>query len=204
MKFLSDPNPDVHNATRVALDKFMNEIKKIARLKRGIAESKRGQAEDDNGKRAESTNRSDVSAGSPGSPIASDKASLLSPREEQSGDEDASRDGDGVSSTAGGDTTSADDGEEDYIPGQDVQVDHSKILEILVTFLAGAGEYFIPIPTTTHSYSNYTTLLMLSKTKRSSSHHYGGSTASLRSHLRRSFPSYQNSCHKFYLLYQMV
>lgn len=144
MKFLSDPNPDVHNATRVALDKFMNEIKKIARLKRGIAESKRGQAEDEGGKQAESTNRSDASPGSPGSPTTSDKASLLSPREEQSGDE-ASRDGDGVSSTAGGDTTSADDGEEDYIPGQDVQVDHSKILEILVTFLAGAGDQTFPL-----------------------------------------------------------
>lgn len=149
MKFLSDPNPDVHNATRVALDKFMNEIKKIARLKRGIAESKRGQPEDDNGKRAESTIRSDASLGSPGSLITSDKASLLSPREEASGEQsgdEASRDGDGVSSTAGGDTTSADDGEEDYIPGQDVQVDHSKILEILVMFLAGAGEQSIPIP----------------------------------------------------------
>ncbi|KAE9970205.1 hypothetical protein BLS_005009 [Venturia inaequalis] len=140
MKFLSDPNPDVHNATRVALDKFMSEIKKIARLKRGIAESKRGQAEDDNGKQAESTNRSDVGPESPDSPITSDKGSLLSPREEQSGDEEISRDGDGVSSTAGGDTTSGDDGEEDYIPGQDVEVDHSKILEILVTFLAGADE----------------------------------------------------------------
>ncbi|QDS71893.1 hypothetical protein FKW77_010214 [Venturia effusa] len=139
MKFLSDPNPDVHNATRVALDKFLNEIKKIARLKRGIAESRRGQAEEDVGKRAESTSRSDGSPGSPVSLITSDKASFASRREEHS-IEETSREDDGVSSTAGGESTSADDVEEDYIPGQDVQVDHSKILEILVTFLAGSDE----------------------------------------------------------------
>lgn len=139
-KFLSDSNPDVHTTTQVALDKFLNEIKKIARLKRGIAESKRGQAEDGAPKRAESTNRSDVSPGSPSSIIASEKASFHANRVEHSGSE-ASGDDDGVSSTAGDDTTSADEGEEDWIPGQDVQVDHSKILDILVSFLAGSGKY---------------------------------------------------------------
>jgi vacuole morphology and inheritance protein 14 len=140
-KFLSDSNPDVHTATQVALDKFLNEIKKIARLKRGIAESKRGQAEDGIVKRSDSTNRSDISPGSPGSAVASDKASFQAHKEGQNGSE-ASGDEDGQSSTAGDDTTSADEGEEDWIPGQDVQVDHSKILDILVTFLGGSGKQY--------------------------------------------------------------
>ncbi|KAF2436257.1 ARM repeat-containing protein [Tothia fuscella] len=111
-KYLSDPNQDVHTATQVCLDKFLAEIKKIARLKRGIAESKRSQA-GDGIKRSSSTAEG----------------------QEESGDTDDHSE----SSTAGDDTTSA-DGEEDWIPGQDVQVDHSKILGILVTFLGGSSE----------------------------------------------------------------
>ena len=42
LKFLSDPNQDVHTATKVALDRFLAEIKKIAAVKKGIAESRRG------------------------------------------------------------------------------------------------------------------------------------------------------------------
>jgi len=45
-KFLSDSNQDVHTATQVALEKFLAEIKKIARLKRGLALSKRSQVEE--------------------------------------------------------------------------------------------------------------------------------------------------------------
>jgi vacuole morphology and inheritance protein 14 len=136
-KFLSDSNPDVHTATQVALDKFLSEIKKIARLKRGIAESKRGQAEDGAAKRSESTNQSDISPGSPGSAV-SGKPSFA--HKEEHSESEESEDEDGESSTAGDDTTSADEAEEDWIPGQDVHVDHSKILDILVTFLGGSGK----------------------------------------------------------------
>jgi vacuole morphology and inheritance protein 14 len=135
-KFLSDSNQDVHTATQVALDKFLAEIKKIARLKRGIAESKRSQA-GEGVKRSESTDRSDISPGS--APASAD--GRLSPRKnrEREGESDDSGDDHTESSTAGDDTSTSADGEEDWIPGQDVQVDHTKILDILVTFLGGSS-----------------------------------------------------------------
>ena len=107
-KFLSDPNRDVHVATQGALERFLNEIKKIARIKKGIAESRRGQ----NDKDEERSN-------------SSDSASF---RTERSDPNDPSDDGRGGPA----------DG--DWIPGQDVQVDHSKILEILVEFLGSPSE----------------------------------------------------------------
>jgi len=134
-KFLSDSNQDVHTATSVALDKFLAEIKQIARLKRGIAESKRSQH--GNGlKRSDSTARSDISPGS----APSSRSGTASPRKGNPTDADSDDSGDDVteSSTVGDDTTSG-DGEGDWIPGQDVQVDHTKILDILVTFLGGSS-----------------------------------------------------------------
>ncbi|PKS07071.1 hypothetical protein jhhlp_005668 [Lomentospora prolificans] len=41
LKFLSDPNRDVHVATRKCLDKFLNEIKRISHVRKGITESKK-------------------------------------------------------------------------------------------------------------------------------------------------------------------
>lgn len=107
-KFLSDPNRDVHVATQGALERFLNEIKKIARIKKGIAESRKGQNDKDE-ERSNST----------------DSGSF---RTERSDLNERSEDG------PGGPT----DG--DWIPGQDVQVDHSKILEILVEFLGSPSE----------------------------------------------------------------
>ncbi len=107
-KFLSDPNRDVHVATQGALERFLNEIKKIARIRKGLAESRKGQTEKDE----EHLNSSDTaSIGSEGSVI-----------------NERSEDG------PGGPT------DDDWIPGQDVQVDHSKILAILVTFLGSPSE----------------------------------------------------------------
>jgi vacuole morphology and inheritance protein 14 len=134
-KFLSDNNQDLHTATQVALDKFLSEIKKIARLKRGLAESKRSQV-GRGAKRSESTNRSDISRRSSRS-IDSEALSGQG-KKRNSIDADDSLDDDGVSSTAGDDATSADT-EEDWIPGQDVFVDHARILDILVTFLGGSS-----------------------------------------------------------------
>ena len=119
-KFLSDTNPDVHTATQKALERFLNEIKKIARLKQGLADSRRGQPKGAVG------DDSSISK-SPGS---------TSPARE---------DGDGDGSGSETDSDSSDDdgtsaaGEDDWIPGQDVQVDHAKVLDILVTFLGGTS-----------------------------------------------------------------
>ncbi len=106
-KFLSDPNRDVHVATQGALERFLNEIKKIARIKRGIAESHKGPRD----------GRVKHSASSDTASIRTDQSTL----NEKS------------------DVADIDSGlpneNEDWVPGQDVQVDHSRILEILVAFL---------------------------------------------------------------------
>ena len=122
-KFLSDPNRDVHVATQGALERFLNEIKKVARIKRGIAESRKSPS-DLNRKRSNGSEGEGSSA----------QTDLGSGNEKQ---EDAIADSDSDT----GDDADAPNPDGDWIPGQDVQVDHAKILEILVTFLdASIGE----------------------------------------------------------------
>lgn len=111
--FLSDPNRDVHVATQGALERFLNEIKKIARIKRRIAESRKGQIDG----REKHSNSSDSAS------VRTDQSTL----NEKSDIIDADS---GVPNDSHGGHI---DG--DWVPGQDVQVDHSKILEILVAFL---------------------------------------------------------------------
>lgn len=117
-KFLSDPNRDVHVATQGALERFLNEIKRIARIKRGIEESRRGQS-DSKLKHSDSSDsgsvRTDRSTVNEKSDVAEWETDV----------HDGQADG-------------------DWVPGQDVQVDHSKILEILVTFLdSSSGRIYI-------------------------------------------------------------
>lgn len=106
LRFLSDSNRDVHVATQGCLDKFLNEIKRIARIKKGIAESKRSKEE--KRKRLDSV----------------DSTSARPQLEE----------GDEVDSE-----TAADDedleSEDDWVPGQDVQINHKAILEIVTATL---------------------------------------------------------------------
>ncbi|KAI9892671.1 MAG: hypothetical protein M1814_001365 [Vezdaea aestivalis] len=120
-KFLSDTNQDVQVATQTLLDKFLNEIKRVARVKQGIEESRKGHGDD----------KSTKQPGSPGS--------------------DSLRSGDGTRGEPTGsigvesDSTTAKDGPEgnvygDWVPGQDVHVDHSRILEILVSLIDAASE----------------------------------------------------------------
>ncbi|OLN87618.1 VAC14-like protein [Colletotrichum chlorophyti] len=105
LRFLSDPNRDVHVATRSCLDKFLNEIKRISRIKKGIAESRKSR-EGGKRKREESVDSGSVQIG---------------PEE-----------GDEVDSQADEDESSE---EEDWIPGQDVHINYRKILEILTATL---------------------------------------------------------------------
>ncbi|KAI8275233.1 hypothetical protein K4K60_008814, partial [Colletotrichum sp. SAR11_57] len=104
LKFLSDPNRDVHVATQSCLDKFLSEIKRISRVKKGIAESKKSR-EGGKRKREESVDSGSVQI------------------EPEDGDEITSH-----SDDEGSD-------EEDWIPGQDVQINYRKILEILTATL---------------------------------------------------------------------
>ena len=108
-KFLGDANRDVYVATQGLLERFLNEIKKIAKIKRGIAESRRS--------RAARSRRTDSPAGSG---VVGDEASTDNAIEDSS------------TATPDDDLNDADG---DWIPGQDVQVDHAKILDILLKFV---------------------------------------------------------------------
>jgi hypothetical protein len=99
-------------------------------------------------KRSESTHRSDISRRSSRS-IDSDALSGQARKGVNIGPEDSQAE-DGVSSTAGDDATSADI-EEDWIPGQDVFVDHARILDILVTFLGGSSGSFLVVIVFVHA-----------------------------------------------------
>jgi vacuole morphology and inheritance protein 14 len=124
-KFLSDHNQDVHTVTQVALDRFLSEVRKIARIKRGIAESRKSQGDNDL-KHSTSSLRSGVDMGSEtGSSIPQDQRESLNEKDAGSADS---------GSVAVEDEKSV-SGDGDWVPGQDVHVDHPKILEILVTFL---------------------------------------------------------------------
>lgn len=107
LRFLSDPNRDVHVATQGCLDKFLNEIKRISRVKKGIAESKKSKG-DGKRKREDSV----------------DSASGRAPLEE----------GDELDSAASDDDDDA-SSEDDWVPGQDVQINYKAILEILTATL---------------------------------------------------------------------
>ncbi|KAI0848694.1 vacuole morphology and inheritance protein [Daldinia vernicosa] len=108
LKFLSGNNADVHAATQACMDKFLNEIKRIARVKKGIAESRKSKGE---GKR-----KREDSVDSGSMRLAADDA-------EEAGSTTANEDDDEVSS------------EDDWIPGQDVQINYKAILEILTATL---------------------------------------------------------------------
>ena len=109
-RFLSDPNRDVYVATQGALERFLNEIKKIARIKRGISESRKEHSDD---------HRKAPDSNDEGSPH-SNRSISNEEKEEYS---------------EGGDDYKSGQGDSDYVPGQDVQVNHPEILKILVAFL---------------------------------------------------------------------
>ncbi|KAJ5989882.1 hypothetical protein N7522_010089 [Penicillium canescens] len=118
IKFLGGPNKDVNVATQNLLDRFLAEIKRITRLKRGIEESRKGQK----------SNRQSA---------ASDAMSVST---EQNVNADGASDSKGDIAVEDSDSESIFDGEiiqadGDWIPGQDVQIDHPKILGILVGFV---------------------------------------------------------------------
>jgi len=121
LRFLSDPNRDVHAATQGCLDKFLSEIRRIARVKKGIAESRRSKV-DGKRKREESIDSGSV-------PIA--------PEEGDEVDSDTANDKDDVSS------------EDDWVPGQDVQINYRAILEILTATLDS------PLGTCSHPSSSH-------------------------------------------------
>lgn len=109
LKFLSGNNRDVHATTKTCLERFLNEIKRIARVKKGIAESKKSKG-DGKRKREESVDSGSVQL----APDDIDETGSITANED---------DDDDLSS------------EDDWIPGQDVQINFKAILEILTATL---------------------------------------------------------------------
>ena len=116
-KFLSDSNRDVHVATQGALERFLSEIKHISRIKKGIEDSRKSRS-DGKRKRTGSTDSEDSMA--PGA-----------------GGDDDSVDAPDVKNV---------NSDDDWVPGQDVQVNHKEILEILTTNLdSPLGDIFLAL-----------------------------------------------------------
>lgn len=128
-KFLSDSNQDVYTMTQAALDKFLIEIKKIARIKRGLAESKKSQSKSGH-RRSSSSLQS-----RPDDDSEATSATPVEPRDPTEDKDDGFQSGESASTTSSHSGKSV-NGDGDWIPGQDVNVDHPKILEILVEFLS--------------------------------------------------------------------
>ncbi|KKF96320.1 Vacuole morphology and inheritance protein 14 [Ceratocystis platani] len=112
LRFLSDENRDVHIATRKCLDRFLSEIKRIARIRKGIAESKKSN-EGGKRKRVES--------------VDSDSGQV----DLEDGDHN---DSDGYDDDEGN-LDELQESEEEWQPGQDVEIDYSRILDILTSTL---------------------------------------------------------------------
>lgn len=119
LKFLSDQNADVRATTQTCLDKFLNEIKRISRVKKGIAESRRSQ---EGGKRKRQASSDTSSA-------------HLEPEEGNEIDPDvAVEDDESV--------------EGDWIPGQDVEINYHNILDILTATLDSPLGWCAPLVAT--------------------------------------------------------
>lgn len=114
-KFLSDQNKDVHTSTHALLEKFLKEIKKIAGIKKDIDESRR-EEESAKSKQSESGDNKSLES----EPGLTNEASENAIAGSESG-------------TVNEDQPVHVHG--DYIPGQDVHIDHSKILDILVGYV---------------------------------------------------------------------
>ena len=114
IKFLGDQNRDVNVATQGLLDSFLTEIKRIARLKKGIEESRKEQENKEKPSASDSvsatTEQAVVADGEP--------------------NETAIEDSDDESVDEGGTHVHG-----DWIPGQDYHIDYPKILDILVSFV---------------------------------------------------------------------
>lgn len=130
-RFLNDSNQDVVTATQHVLERFLDEIKLVAKVRRGIAESRKSQKES----KSDPPN-DDKSVESVTEVGESDEAAMKEDGE-QAQDDAESKTIESSSEDGGSDTESS--SEDDWIPGQDVHVDHPKILDILVTFLKDAS-----------------------------------------------------------------
>lgn len=137
LRFLSDPNTDVHTTTKVCLDRFLAEIKKISAIKKGIAESKRSIV-------AESQRKPSISSRD-GLEMADQDADAQLDNAQVNNDKASSDSASFVSSNL--DEKDDNDAGDEWIPGQDVQIEYAKILDILIQFLNDSAEEEIQMTT---------------------------------------------------------
>jgi vacuole morphology and inheritance protein 14 len=138
LKFLSDTNPDVRTATQGCLNKFLDEIKRISRVKKGIAESRKEKGDGTETQTQLKQRRGRRREGDENESIGS-----LSVHAEPAGAETAmagnEADVDASSLVMNEDEVDDDEvddeEEEDWVPGQDVQINYKAILEILTNTL---------------------------------------------------------------------
>ena len=114
INFLGDTNKDVNVATHGLLDRFLSEIKRIARIKKGIEESRKGQ---------ESNKK--PSAGSESASVTTDQSIEIEGSDHAIAESDSEALNEDLSANIDG----------DWLPGQDANIDYPKILEILVGFV---------------------------------------------------------------------
>ncbi|CAD6503120.1 BgTH12-02789 [Blumeria graminis f. sp. triticale] len=109
-RFLSDPSRDVRVATQGALERFLCEIRRLSRIKKGIEESRKSR--DDTKKKKQESEKS-----------------VDSVQEGDNNNDDI---------TEGDDRELSSD--DDWVPGQDVLVNYKEILEILTANLDSSLE----------------------------------------------------------------
>lgn len=153
LRFLGDTNEDVHTTTKTALDRFLVEIKKIAAVKKGIAESRKSRDDTPRKPSDDSSWAGDSQQSEPIEADAEQAHETLESFEQKeatltatAGDQDPV---DGTSSLTGAEGDSAEEGvvSDEWIPGQDAQIDYQRILDILVTFLAESRQEEIQVTT---------------------------------------------------------
>ena len=133
-RFLNDPSGDVVNQTQDLLEKFLGEIKAIARVKKVISENRQ---------LSQDALQAPPTPPSPYQPELKSPQIIKSPEDAnesmQSPEkaEHAAQDSrsDAVVSR------STHEFEDDFLPGQDVFVDHARILEVVIEFLHDQSEH---------------------------------------------------------------
>lgn len=151
LTFLGDGAADVHNTTKEVLKRFLKEIGKIAEVKQNVAESRKSRDDHEHDRKASVA--SDA-VEDPTSDVEEPEADPAQSRESREngetlatetpeiavGEEDAIGDGASSFTAADGEDAEGPSAEDEWIPGQDVQIDYPRITAILVDFLARSRE----------------------------------------------------------------
>ena len=133
--FLDDASQDVVTSTHHVLERFLNEIKQIARVKREIVSD----SPFSTGTSREPSRPQSKHAEIPATASLGDASTGMDTEVQEEFKETEGDGNDNVSDTAVSNTPADDNNT--LIPGQDVFVDHPKIIEVLISLLQNHSEY---------------------------------------------------------------